>query len=130
MISRSENVARGLYACGSRPGDTAAILASKSPAWTLTDAGCQFAGIIDVPIYTTLSPTSVEYIINDSRSKVLFIEDRAAYERVAEILAECDSIEKVIFFDIDGIDLPGSTSLLELEAAGRELKVENPRLLD
>ncbi len=130
MISRIENIALGLHALGFRPGDRTAILASNSPEWTLVDAGCQFAGIIDVPIYTTLSPTSVKYIINDSRSKVLFIEDKAAYERVVEFLAECASIEKIVFFNFEGIDLPGSTSLQELEASGQVLKSESPRLLD
>ena len=59
MISRAENIALGLYSLGLRKGDRAAILAANSPEWTLTDAGCQFGGLIDVPIYTTLAPNSI-----------------------------------------------------------------------
>ncbi len=53
IIRRSENISLGLHSIGLRKGDRAAILAANSPEWTLTDAGCQFGGVIDVPIYTT-----------------------------------------------------------------------------
>ncbi len=50
MLARIENIALGLYDLGLRKGDRIALLASNSPEWTLVDAGCQFAGIIDAPI--------------------------------------------------------------------------------
>ena len=59
MISRIKNIALGLYSLGIRKGDRVGILADNSPEWTLTDAGCQFSGVVDVPIYTTLMPNSV-----------------------------------------------------------------------
>src|SRR5688500_11792511 len=58
MIAHIAIIARGLDALAFRRGDKAAILASNSPQWTLSDAGCQFAGLVDVPIYTTLAPAS------------------------------------------------------------------------
>ena len=39
----------------------------------LADAGCLFAGAIDVPIYPTLTPAQVRYILNDSGARVLFV---------------------------------------------------------
>ena len=62
MIFRAENIALGLYSLGLTKGDRIALLAANSPEWTLTDAGCQFAGIIDAPVYTTLAPNAVEYL--------------------------------------------------------------------
>ena len=122
MISRIENIALGLYSLGFRKGDKAAILAANSPEWTLADAGCQFAGIVDVPIYTTLAVNSIKYILNDSEAKIIFLENSAEYDRIAEIFAECHSIEKLIFFDASNIDLPNASSLSQLEAAGDTLK--------
>src|SRR5262245_62523126 len=52
MVERARNIAAGLYSLGLRKGDRAAILAANSPEWVLCDAGCQFAGVIDVPVYT------------------------------------------------------------------------------
>src|SRR5688572_14417462 len=54
IVSRAGNIALGLHSLGLSKGDRAAIISANSPEWTLTDAGCQFAGIIDVPVYTTL----------------------------------------------------------------------------
>lgn len=120
MIRRAEAIALGLYALGLRSGDKAAILASNSPDWTLVDAGCQFAGIIDVPIYTTLAPDSVSYIIKDSTTKVFFLENKAAYERIADVMPECLSLEKLVFFDSSDVVLENALSLADLEQMGRE----------
>lgn len=129
MISRIESIALGLYSLGFRKGDKAAILAANSPEWTLADAGCQFAGIVDVPIYTTLAVNSIKYILNDSEAKIIFLENRAEYDRIAEILAESGSIEKLIFFDAGDVDLPNALSLSQLEAAGERLEDQRLDLL-
>ncbi|MEP6944695.1 MAG: long-chain fatty acid--CoA ligase [Acidobacteriota bacterium] len=121
MIERSENIALGLYSLGLRKGDRAAILAANSPEWTLADAGCQFGGFVDVPIYTTGSPRSVQYIMDDSNARVMFIEDVAAYQRIADAIADCASIEKFVFFNADGASDENAMSLKELEAAGEAL---------
>ncbi len=129
MIARIENIALGLYALGLRQGDRAAILAANSPEWTLTDAGCQFAGIIDVPIYTTLTTNSVCYIINDSGAKIFFLQDQAAFNRLSEIFSECKTLGKFIFFDDQGLTEENAMPLAELEKLGADLKSEQPGLL-
>jgi long-chain acyl-CoA synthetase len=129
MISRIENVALGLYALGLRRGDRAALLSANSPEWTLTDAGCQFSGVIDVPVYTTLAANQVCYIVNDSGAKVFFLQNRETYERLGGIFSECRSIEKFVFFDFSGVELENAISLAELENLGANLKTEQPELL-
>ncbi|HKP68849.1 MAG TPA: long-chain fatty acid--CoA ligase [Pyrinomonadaceae bacterium] len=129
MLERIELIAFGLCKLGMRPGDKAALLAVNSPAWTLSDAGCQFAGVVDVPIYTTLAPDSVRYIINDSAARIFFIESRAAYERISDAISDCGTIETFIFFDANG-DLPeNAISLSDLEHLGAELRSQQPDLL-
>ncbi len=128
MIERAENIALGLHSLGLAKGDRAAILAGNSPEWTLSDAGCQFGGIVDVPIYTTLSPNSVSYIIKDSQTRVFFIQDAAMYERLRDALAGCGSVEKLIFFDLTGVESEIAMSLDELESAGEELRLARPDL--
>ena len=130
MLERAGNIALGLYSLGLRKGDKTAILAANSPDWTLTDAGCQFAGIIDVPIYTTLADNSVCYIINDSEARVFFLENQAAFNRIAAIFPECKTLEKLIFFDATGVTAENALSLAELEKRGADLKKEKPELLD
>lgn len=128
LISRVENIALGLYSLGIRRNDKAAILAANSPEWTLSDAGCQFAGVIDVPIYTTLAPSAIKYILNDSGARILFVENRAAYDRIADVLNDC-SVEKIVFFD-SSASVPDAISLADLERAGAELGKSQPSLID
>lgn len=129
MISRIENIALGLYALGIRRSDRAAILSANSPEWTLADAGCQFSGVIDVPVYTTLAANQVCYIINDSGAKVFFLQDKETYERLGGIFPECRTIEKFVFFDSEGVEAENALSLAELENLGAKLKIEQPELL-
>jgi long-chain acyl-CoA synthetase len=129
MISRAENIALGLYSLGLRKGDRAAILAANSPEWTLTDAGCQFGGFLDVPIYTTLAANSVEYIINDAGAKVFFLDNKKCFDRIKDILPNCPSLEKIVLFDTTDADIENAISLDELERSGEKLKAENPDLI-
>jgi long-chain acyl-CoA synthetase len=129
MLMRIENIALGLHSLGLRKGDKVAILAANSPEWTLSDAGCQFAGIIDVPIYTTLAPQSVQYIINDSGARFLFVDTQAGYDRISDILKDCPSITKLIFFETHDTEIPNAISLAELEVIGEQLKASEPNLL-
>lgn len=128
--SRAENIALGLYSLGLRKDDKVAILAANSPDWTITDAGCQFAGIVDVPIYTTLADNSVCYIINDSGAKVFFLQDKKTFDRLTEIFPECKTIEKFVFFNSEGIEAENAMSLAELEKLGEDLKNEKPELIN
>ena len=121
MVERAENIALGLYSLGLRKGDRAAILAPNSPEWTLSDAGCQFAGVVDVPIYTTLSPDTIRYIIDDSAARVFFLKDSETYKRQLPALEGCDSIDKFVLFD-GGVEADNVVSLENLELAGAALR--------
>lgn len=126
MISRAENIALGLHALGLRKGDKVALLAANCPEWTLTDAGCQFSGVVDVPIYTTLAPNAVEYIIKDSGAKVFFLQNKNAFERLQSILSDCPTIEKVVLFENEEVEDENVILLVELEQSGAKLKAEKP----
>lgn len=126
METRAGEIAAGLRSLGLAKGDKAAIMSANSPEWTLSDAGCQFAGIIDVPIYTTLSPDSVEYILRDSGARAIFVENEELYRRIAGILPNCPAIEKTIFFQPPAEMPPNSVSLSDLEKMGRDYARNNP----
>ena len=122
MIARARSIALGLYSLDVRRGDRVALLSENCPEWTLTDAGCQFAGVIDVPIYPTLTPAQVCYILKDSGACALFLQDRQKFEELKDALEDCPALEHVIFFD--------GLSLAELEERGRELDAAQPHLAD
>jgi long-chain acyl-CoA synthetase len=98
MLQRMLSCAAALSALDIRKGDRVAILASNSPEWTLTDGGCQLAGVVDVPIYTTLAPSSVEYILRDSETRILFLEDQKSYDTFEEAILRVPDIEKIVLY--------------------------------
>jgi long-chain acyl-CoA synthetase len=103
FIERSADAAAALADAGINKGDRVAILSANCPQWTIADAGCQFAGVVDVPIYTTLGLDSVKYIINDSGSRLFFLQDAETYRRIEPILAECPTLEKCVIFSDETI---------------------------
>ena len=128
MLARAKNIAAGLHAIGIRRGDRVAVLSESRLEWTLTDADCIFGGAIDVPIYPTLTPPQVRYILNDSGASALFIEGRAKFDELKTILGECPQVEHVVYFDPDGMS--EGLSLAELERLGSEFQQQSPGGLD
>lgn len=128
MYGRAQNIAYGLHSLGLSKGDRVAILAPNSPDWTITDAACQLSGVIDVPIYTTLAPPSVEYILKDSGVRVLFLENSKSLELLKEPIGNCPEIEQVVLFS--GEEAEGAMSLIRLEELGTSAREQEPELLD
>jgi long-chain acyl-CoA synthetase len=126
MLSRAKLIAAGLHAIGVERGDRVALLSESRVEWTLTDAGSIFAGAIDVPIYPTLMPPQVRYILNDSGACVLFLANREKYLEVKDVLGECPEVKQVIFFDPEGITPAEGLTLAQLEEQGRELEQREP----
>jgi long-chain acyl-CoA synthetase len=128
MLSRARLIALGLHSLGVRHGDRVALFSENCPEWTLADAGCLFAGVIDVPIYPTLTPPQVAYILKDSGARVLFIQNQAKFERVKDLLEDCPALERIIFFDADGVKDDSASTFSELIESGRELSGRSPNL--
>jgi long-chain acyl-CoA synthetase len=122
MLVRAKLIAAGLHAIGVKRGDRLALLSESRVEWTLTDAGSIFAGVIDVPIYPTLTPSQVRYILNDSGSCVLVLENREKFIELKDALGECPEVKHVIFFESEGITPAEGLTLSQLEDKGRELE--------
>src|SRR4029079_18059661 len=103
LLARARRIAAGLHAMGVRRGDRVALLSESRVEWTLTDAGSIFAGTIDVPIYATLTPPQVRYILNDSGACVLFLPNREKFIELKDVLGECPEVKHVIFFEGGGV---------------------------
>jgi long-chain acyl-CoA synthetase len=126
MLGRARHIAAGLYSLGVRRGDRVAILSESRAEWTLTDAGCLFATAIDVPIYPTLTPPQVRYILKDSGARVLVVQNEEKLLQVREILADCPAIEHLILFEKPSGEVARALSLAELEARGQAIEEAQP----
>ena len=62
--SRVERVAAGLANGGAQKGDKIALMSENRSEWVVSDLGILSLGAITVPIYPTITPQQIEYILN------------------------------------------------------------------
>src|SRR5438876_8189162 len=132
-LSISKNTPDALHAVGFRPGEVASIIANAVPEWVFADMGIQCAGGVSSGIYPTDSPAQVEYLVNDSRTTVIFAEDEEQLDKILSCRARCPSLRKIIVFDMEGLsgfNDPMVLSLAEFMALGRNHEQGNDTLWD
>jgi long-chain acyl-CoA synthetase len=122
-LARAKECAYALHAVGFRPGDTASVLANTIPEWNYTDMGILCAGGVSSGIYPTDSPAQVAYLVNDSRTSVLFVEDDEQLDKALQIRASCPTLKTIVIFDMEGLrdfSDPMCVSFDAFLASGRE----------
>src|SRR3954463_16087914 len=118
----SKEIAYALHASGFRHGDVASIMANAIPEWVFADMGILCAGGVSSGIYPTDSAAQVEYLVNDSRTKVMFAEDEDQLDKGLACRARCPTLERIVVFDMEGLSGfsdPMVMSLAEFTALGR-----------
>jgi len=119
-----EELSMGLRELGLAPGDRVAILSENRPEWAFADLASLLAGALDVPIYPTLTPQQVLYILRDCGAKAVFVSTSAQARKVAEIRNQAPDLRHVIRMDDE--PLPDTLALSELRARGREALAKDP----
>ena len=126
---RARAVGMGLVQLGLKRGDVVSILAETVPEWLYADMGMMGAGGVTNGIYPTDSAKQVEYIVNDSRSRFLFVENEEQLDKFLEVRERCPTVAKVFVFDMEGLadfSDPMVMPLDELLALGREHDAAHP----
>ena len=88
----------GLQDLGMAKGDKLVILSENRPEWTMTDFACLAAGGVTVPVYTTLMPEAVKYIVNDSDAVFVVYSNESQGEKIAAVKAELPRVRQFITF--------------------------------
>src|SRR5690348_5213276 len=91
-------LARTLKEWGIQKGDRVAILAENRPEWMIADFACMNSGIVDVPIYATLTAEQTLYLLQNSRARVIFVSTLEQLRKVQSIQAKT-SLEKIVVMD-------------------------------
>jgi long-chain acyl-CoA synthetase len=131
IIQRVRAVALGLSALGIRKGDRVALLSENRPDWSIVDLAILSLGAINVPIYTTQAPEQVQYILEDSGARILFVSGKKVYKHARPGIEPVESLERVVFFDTDSASADESAlTLFEVEQKGAELDRAEPEVFD
>ena len=96
---RVENFALGLLELGVERGDRVVLLSENRPEWAITDLAIIAAGGVNVPMFPTLTPAQVEYIVKDSGAKVVCVSNENQLEKIEAFRENISHLERVIVFD-------------------------------
>jgi long-chain acyl-CoA synthetase len=92
------------------------------PEWVFADMGILCAGGVSSGIYPTDSAAQVEYLINDSRTRVIFAEDEEQLDKILSCRSRAPTLQRIVVFDMEGLSGfsdPMVMSLAEFMALGR-----------
>ena len=99
FYNRALMVARGLRKLQVQPGDKVAILSENRVGWIIADMGIQCAAAVTVPIYPTNTPEQIEYTLNHSQAKLIFISGKAQYRKLLKIKDAIPRVQLVVSFE-------------------------------
>ena len=91
-------LARTLKEWGIQKGDRVAILSENRPEWMIADFACVSSGIVDVPIYATLTAEQTLYLLQNSRVRVVFVSTLEQLRKVQSIQTRT-AVEKIVVMD-------------------------------
>src|ERR687891_2307709 len=97
-------LALGLIALGRAKGDTVALLSASRAEWVQADFAIFSAGCITVPVYPSYLPDLIAYVVNDSQSRTIIVEDPTQLSKVLEARDKMPGLEHIIV--ISGYDAP------------------------
>lgn len=120
----------GLVALGLKRGEVVSILSEDNKEWVYADLGIQSVGGIVSGVYTTDSATQLKYLINDSDSRFLLVENDEQLDKYLSIKNEVPGLARVIVFDRDGLHGFSDEKVVfldDLYRIGRDFLKENPR---
>lgn len=98
MDDVSKKCAAALVKLGVQPKQHVSIVANTRLEWILADLGILAAGGSTVPIYQSNLAHECEYILNDSESVAVFVEDKSQLEKMRMIREEIPRVKRVIAF--------------------------------
>ncbi|GAA6196971.1 AMP-dependent synthetase/ligase [Pseudophaeobacter arcticus] len=126
---QSKWIGLGLLSLGMARGEVVSILSEDRREWLYTDMGVQGVGGIASGVYTTDSASQLAYLVNDSSSRFLFVENDEQLDKYLEIADQVPDLAKVIIYDREGLhDLQQDKCMFieDLVELGKTYEAKNP----
>ncbi len=114
----ARRVAKGLMSLGLQPEDCVAIVGANRSDWVICQHAINAAQGIPAPLYTTLLPEQMAYIVGNAESKIVICDDQTQLEKCLSIAGGDSPIEHIVTMDDLGSADPRVISLPALMAKG------------
>lgn len=99
LEERANKFSSAMLNLGVQVGDRIALMSENSPEWVITDLGVISAGAADVPVYPTLTPPQLEYILNNCGAKGIIVSNDIHYQKVVKLFKSLPTLEFVVHVD-------------------------------
>jgi long-chain acyl-CoA synthetase len=86
----------GLKELGHKKGDKLVILSENRPEWVMSDLANLCGGGVTVPIYTTLVPEAVKYIINNSDARFVVVSGEELWAKIKAVKKDLKKVRHFI----------------------------------
>lgn len=120
------SLALALHRLGLKKGDKLVIFSENRPEWVITDLATISQGALTVPIYTSLTGSQAEYIIDDSDASFIVVSCPELREKIEGIRGNLKKVKYYITFEPQKVD--GFLNLSELLEMGKKIAEEEPGL--
>ncbi|KAF4793457.1 Long-chain-fatty-acid--CoA ligase ACSBG1 [Turdus rufiventris] len=94
----SRKVAKSFLKLGLERFHSVAILGFNSPEWFISAVGAVFAGGIVTGIYTTNSPEACYYMVHDSKTDIIVVENQKQLDKIMQIWNRLPHLKAVVLY--------------------------------
>ncbi len=99
LVERVRDISLGLSALGMAGGDRVAIVAESRPEWLLADLAVLAGGGVTVPVYPTLAPAQVAFVLRDSGASLAIVSTPGQLDKVLEVGRDLPALRTIVCMD-------------------------------
>ncbi|KKN40086.1 hypothetical protein LCGC14_0736970 [marine sediment metagenome] len=118
----------GLRDLGLEAEDKLIVLSENRPEWVISDIANLCLGGITVPIYTSLIPEQIKYIIDDSDAKIVIVSDQSQWQKIEAIKSQLTKVTSYITFLSEAPE--GVLTFAQVLERGKKMDKHNPGLFE
>lgn len=119
------------HALGLKRGQVVSVLSEDNKEWCYLDMGIQGIGGICSGVYTTDSSGQLAFLLQDSQSPFLVVENDEQLDKFLKIRDQVPLVKKVIVLDDEGLHAIDDEQIIFLDdfyALGEEVLKQSPNL--
>lgn len=102
-FQRAEWISLGMKKLGLKRGQVVSILSEDNKEWLYFDMATICAGGIASGVYTTDAASQLVFLVNNSKTKILVVENDEQLDKFLEIRDQLKGLKKVIVIDNEGL---------------------------
>ncbi|MCB1142157.1 MAG: AMP-binding protein [Leptospiraceae bacterium] len=115
-------LAESLIEMGVNSKENIGLMADHRLEWVIADCGILSSGCADVPRGTDVTETELEYILNHSEAKVVFVEHDKMLEKLNKVKPKLPNIKTIVIMDPNSSATgSGIVKMAELIEKGKKL---------